>query len=119
MWIIHPSLGAFSVVLASDLSTHLPDPDKVMVRARRTEHLQLLQERCTQLADAEILETAATDYRWRIVVEKADFASALGEIAGEIDYTNVKSCASQNKASVGSGFVAAMSRIWSALYSIQ
>jgi len=119
MWIASPSLGFFSVVLADDLDTGEPDPARLMIRARRREHLVLLQNRCTALADAEIIENAATDYRWRIVVEKDTFASVLAEIANGIDYRNVKSRAHDCESSVGSAFVSALHRIWSVLHGIQ
>ena len=119
MWIQHPDLGAFSIVLADDFNTGQPDPTRLMIRARRREHLQLLQERCGGLAEVEIIETAGTDYRWRLIAEKAAFGNAVAEIVGEIDYRNMKARAQTRETDVGGGFVAALHRIWSVLKAIQ
>ena len=119
MWIQHPELGAISIVLADDLETGEPDPAHLMIRARRREHLRLLQERCGGLARAEIIETVSTDYRWRIVVEKSALATALAEIAQDISYRNVKVEAHANVKTLGEGFLDALHRIWTVLRELQ
>lgn len=120
MWIQHPRLGAFSIVLADNQGTHQPDPNTVMIRARRMEHLRLLQDACPALADAEIIESGPHhDYAWRIIAPKASFVEALGVLGDGLDYRNVKSTAHEAEKRVGDGFVQALHRIWSALHSIQ
>jgi len=119
MWIQHPDLGAFSIVLADDLNTGQPDPTRLMIRARRREHLQLLQERCVELAEVEIIETVGTDYRWRLIVEKAAFGNTIAEIVGEIGYRNMKARAQTRETDVGGAFVTALHRVWSVLKGIQ
>lgn len=116
MWIQHPELGAFSIVLADD-NRGQPDPDLLMIRARRREHLVLLQ--CKGLAGRKIIENAGTDYRWRIIVEKEAFAVAMADLVRQLDYRNVKSRAHREEAKVGKGFVSALHRIWATLHEIQ
>ncbi|MBL4771875.1 MAG: hypothetical protein JKY61_12225 [Planctomycetes bacterium] len=118
MWLCSPDLGFFSIVLADD-DMGQPDPNLLMVRARRKEHLVLLQERCEGLAGAEIIESALTDYRWRLIVKKEAFATAMSEIVMDLDYRNVKSRAHREEAKVGKGFVSALHRVWSVLHEIQ
>lgn len=120
MWIQHPRLGAFSVVLADDQLTHRPDPDLVMIRARRVEHLRLLQAACPSLADCEIIESGPHhDYAFRIIAPKTSFVEALSVLGTGLDYRNVKNTAHKAEAQVGSKFVSALHRIWSALHAIQ
>ena len=120
MWIQHPRLGAFSIVLADDQRTHRPDPSTVMIRARRVEHLLLLQAACPSLADTEIIESGPHhDYAWRVIAPKASFVEALGVLGEGLDSRNVKNTAHEAESRVGHSFVSAMHRIWSALHAIQ
>jgi len=120
MWIQHPRLGAFSIVLADNLDTHQPNPDVVMLRARRVEHLRLLREACPSLADAEIIESGPHhDYFWRIIAPKTSFVEALGVLGKGLDYRNVKDTAHAAEVRVGTQFVQALHRIWSTLNAIQ
>lgn len=120
MWIQHPRLGAFSIVLADNQDTHQPDPDTVMIRARQVEHLRLLQESCPSLADTEIIESGPHhDYAWRIIASKLDFTEALQALGGGLAYRNVKSAAHEAERYVGRGFVDALHRVWGSLRKIQ
>ncbi len=118
MWLCSATLGFFSIVLADDAFGN-PDPNLLMIRARRREHLVLLQERCEGLAGAEIIENTGTDYRWRLIVKKEAFATAMAEIVLDLDVRNVKSRAHREEAKVGKGFVSALHRVWSVLHEIQ
>ncbi|MCB9904487.1 MAG: hypothetical protein H6831_08790 [Planctomycetes bacterium] len=119
MWIQHPEIGALSVVLADNLKTGSPDLSRVMIRARRSEHLQLLRDRCASLADAEVILTEGTNYKWRLIIDKPAFAAALVQLIDEIDYRNVKGRAHAREQEVGSGFVSALHRIWAVLLELQ
>lgn len=94
MWLF-TRYGFFSVVLARKLQngqvTTVPDPERVMIRARRRNHLEMLLKRFPDLGDPEILETCGTDYRYRAVVPHDAFSDVAKTIAAEIDYTNFKS----------------------------
>ena len=120
MWIQHPRLGAFSVVLADDLTTGRPDPTTVMIRARTRRHLELLQAAHPKLAGHEILQSPPQlDYRFRLVCRKEEWAAALSAMALELDYRNVKSAAHAAEDQVGSPFVRALHRVHADLEKIQ
>ena len=54
------------------------DPDRIMVRARVSSHLDELKERFSDLlADCEIKEFAGTDYAFRIFVPKSVWSQVL------------------------------------------
>jgi len=116
MWIQHPKLGAFSIVLADDLATGKPDPDVVMIRARREEHLQLLRAACPSLAVQEIIESPPRhDYAWRIIAPKDGLVEALAALGGGLDYRNVKGAAHDAERLVGRPYVDSLHQIWAAL----
>jgi hypothetical protein len=53
------------------------DPDRIMVRARLRSHLKALKERFPNLlGGCEILETAGTDYAFRLFVPKSAWVPA-------------------------------------------
>ncbi len=58
--------------------------DKLVVRARRKSHLTAL------FPDGKIIETMDRDYRFRIFVDRKEFAALIAEKIANIDYTNFK-----------------------------
>jgi hypothetical protein len=60
------------------------DADRLVIRARRREHLERI------FPDCEILTGLGTDYKYRIFVNKIKFATLLAQRAAEIDYANFK-----------------------------
>ena len=61
------------------------DPSKLMVRARRREALfDILGN------DAEVVESAGADYRWRAFINREAFASMVASRITEIGYVNFK-----------------------------
>jgi hypothetical protein len=120
MWIQHPRLGAFSVVLADDSRTGQPDPQIVMIRARREEHLALLARAYPSLGAYPVLRSSPQhDYPFRLVVPKSIAAGLVSHLLLTLDYRNVKDCAHVAESSVGRGFVQALHVVWSALRRIQ
>lgn len=120
LWIQHPQLGAFSIVLADDLATGAPDPETLMIRARCREHLDLLQLAHPALSEYPVLESDPfLDYRFRLIAPKAVAATALAEVVQAMDYRNVKDCAHRHEAQVGAPFAKALHRIWETLRRIQ
>lgn len=117
MWILSPRLGFLSVVLAdTEPGSRVPDPDRVMVRGRRREHLALLQQRHSQLAGFQIVESPAhCDYRWRMIVPKRLFAEALFDAVMDLSYRNAKGEAHRHAETVGDDYVAALHDVWSRL----
>jgi hypothetical protein len=105
MWIFHPALGHFSVVVPRNQQTGAREQDRLMVRARRREHLELLGEAHPVLSKAKILRSARADYMWRILVPREHFAQAMREMAEQIQFTNVKSEAAMHTDKVGADYV--------------
>ncbi len=120
MWLQHPQLGGFSVVLADDLVTGRPDPDTVMIRARSETHLDLLRRTVPALAQYDAIESGPSlDYPWRLVCPRTIFADAMRELALGLDYRNVKGEAHRNAAQLGHGFVDALHRVHGALARVK
>jgi len=65
--------------------------NKVMVRARRREHLEaILKSVDINPVAAEVEWTPDRDYAYRVVMTKQEFAFLLQTIANEMDYHNFK-----------------------------
>jgi len=121
VWIQHPRVGHLSVVLARRLDEpgQPPDPNKVMVRARKREHLENLKGAVAALRRAEVLEDTLADYRFRIVIPKEDFAVVMQVLATRLDWSNVKAEAAANQSAVGRDFVSALHEVWRIFYDLQ
>lgn len=79
MWLF-TQYGFYSVVAAAD------EDDKYQVRSRVRNDLENLKN-LAQL-DNEILENAATDYRYRLILDGEEWSRALGSLGATIDYAN-------------------------------
>lgn len=88
MWVFSKT-GFFSVVESE------VDPGKVLVRARAREDLVALKKR--YLRDAKIFAVPSSDYAFRMIVWKAEWVSAIVEMAWEIDYPNFKDAVPSRK----------------------
>ena len=98
----------------------IPDPERIMVRARRREHLELLRSRHTSLSESEIIESGpGCDYRWRLIAPKPVVAQALMDELLCVDFKNFKNEAHRNSGKLGEDFVACLHEIWSVLRRIQ
>lgn len=86
MWIC-TRYGFFSIVCAWTKKGN-PSKLKVMIRARKREHLENLLELDPYLG--RILEHVGTDYRYRIIARRKAFAHLLQRLLADIDYTNFK-----------------------------
>jgi hypothetical protein len=91
----------------------------MMVRARVRSHLEALQERFVDLRDAEMIETAHADYRFRIIVSKDAWADAVREMVMEQDYGNFKNAAATAQGNDGDDYVHALHRVWSIMSDLQ
>lgn len=90
MWIM-TKYGFFSIVSAwTDQTDQTPHPDNLMIRARKKDHLENLLDNYSALTDCEILETASTDYKYRIITDKNIASSVLNDLVNSIDYINFK-----------------------------
>lgn len=109
MWLILSRTGFLSVVVPRNQKTGEVEHDRLMVRARKREHLELLRSQHTVLAGKRILRAPDhADYRWRIIVPRSAFAEVMREIVEQLAVTNVKSDAHVHEAETGRDFVSAM-----------
>jgi hypothetical protein len=119
MWIF-TKYGFFSAVCGRQqfgMSAE-PDPNTVMIRARRRTHLENLKKRCSaELGAATIHESQDTDYRYRIVVPKKSFVQVLDSLGQEMAYTNFKSEVGKN--SGDPDYLAALHEVWETMYGLQ
>jgi hypothetical protein len=67
-----------------------PGSDMLKVRARKREHLERL------FPESEITESAGADYRFRVFVDKPEFAAMVANKALTIDYGNFKDSVKEN-----------------------
>lgn len=106
MWIA-TRYGFFSVVCArKSVTSREINPDIVMVRARRRQHLEALIAGVPKLAvPGEIMVTAGTDYPFRLFVSKKKWTDALVELSEDIDYGNFKNEAHKLSDSKYDGFL--------------
>lgn len=119
IWLLS-TVGAYSINCADTApGSGVLDPDTLMVRARRREHLELLQGQCEAIAESPILETPRGDYAFRVVAPKAVVARVVGELVLSVDYPNFKSACAQREAELGPGYGAALHSIWSVLARLQ
>ncbi|MCX6388180.1 MAG: hypothetical protein NTX07_05565 [Solirubrobacterales bacterium] len=106
MWTI-TTRGFYSVV------AHRTIPEAVLVRGRVREDIEALDDLIPNL---EVFEDTAADYRWRAVVQKADWLSALNTMASDVDYDNFKRAVAKEQ---GSERAQAYADVWSVLYRLQ
>ena len=123
MWLF-TQYGFYSAVCArqGDGSHGQPvDPNRIMLRARRREHLDRLLARFTDiLGRVEVHESTATDYRFRIFVDKTDWASVLRDLGDELDYDNFKSAvANRLTGDTDGNYEHALHDVWEVMYGLQ
>lgn len=121
MWVL-TRYGFFSVACARRPDGRT-DSDIVMLRARVRRHLLNLQERFpgTELARTEILCSAGTDYKYRVLVSKAGWASLLSELALEQTWSNFKDEAAKfaRQGRMSGKYVHALHRVWETMFGLQ
>lgn len=109
MWLILSRTGFLSVVVPRNQKTGDVEHDRLMIRARKKKHLELLREQHAVLAGVRILRSPPhADYRWRIIVPRSAFAEIMREVAERLDVTNVKSDAHLHETETGRDFVNAL-----------
>lgn len=107
MWIF-TTLGFFSVV------AHRDDEAALLVRARVRGDLEALRDR--HLAGHDILEWEGSDYRFRLVASRDDWARVAGELGAGIDYANFKDAVAEGQ---GESRARLYSRVWQAMFALQ
>ena len=122
MWLFTKH-GFFSVVCArqGDGKHGQPiDLTRLMIRARVRGHLDALKERCPDhLGPCDIQTSAATDYAFRMFVDKHVWSRVLSELALETDYDNFKSEVARHQGRAGSSYEDALHRVWDVMHRLQ
>jgi len=121
MWVF-TRYGFVSIGCARDKNGNV-HPDTVMIRARMREHLENLRDRFsdTALGNAEILGDTGTDYLYRMIVPKAEWASVLSQLALEQTWPHFKTEASrfERLKSASSRYVDALHQVWWTMAKLQ
>lgn len=124
MWLF-TRYGFFSAVCArqGDGSGQPVDPTRMMVRARRREHLESLLQRFGDRLSVSpaIQESKNADYRYRIFMPKAEWAALLTAITNDVDYDNFKDAAHEqlDGTTAGRAYTHALTDVWDVMYELQ
>ncbi|MEI7688407.1 MAG: hypothetical protein WCL32_25650 [Planctomycetota bacterium] len=122
MWIFTKH-GFFSTVCArkGNGSHGQPvDPDRIMVRARMRSHLEALKKRFPDfLRECEIHESKATDYAFRLFMQKSAWVQVLAALAEETDYDNFKSEVARHQGRAGAAYEHSLHEVWSVMNRLQ
>jgi len=122
MWIF-TRYGFFSAVCAREGTGEHGrpiDPDRIMVRARVQSHLLALKQRFPDLLGrCEIREFSATDYAFRIFVQKSQWTLVLAGLAEDIDYENFKSEVARHQGKDGAAYEQSLHAVWSVMHRLQ
>ena len=96
------------------------DTGRVMVRSRLLGHLEGLKLRVSEdLGGLDIMEKPATDYRYRLFVDKAVWVHVLQFLGDELDYDNFKSKMGRNLNVVGDEYYDAVHDVWDTMERLQ
>jgi hypothetical protein len=121
MWIF-TRYGFVSIACARSEDGEI-DENTLMVRARSRKHLENLRERFpnSELAKAEIMSNAGTDYSFRVIVSKAGWAMIVSELVTEQTWSNFKNEASRfaHKMKSSTTYVHALHQIWEVMFRFQ
>ncbi|MDR6855313.1 hypothetical protein [Variovorax guangxiensis] len=110
MWIFLPGGSFVSVVeKASDVAR-----DTLTVRARAASDLSELRAFLPSMPPIE--RGGGTDYAVRVVVPRAEFAAALGRMAGAIKYANFKDRVAETR---GTGRARVLNTVWTIIRRLQ
>jgi hypothetical protein len=124
MWLF-TKYGFFSIVNADTPDGLATDVNTVMIRARVSQHLKNLQDRFSNtvlaLAGVDIIDSGGTDYRYRIILSKKDWAIILYELAMEQVWGNFKDEVARHAPyeHLHSGYIAAIHDVWSVMLGLQ
>lgn len=118
MWLF-TRYGFFSAACAQKKNGAI-DKDTMMVRSRTKRHLMNLKKRFPALS-TEILADSGTDYRYRMIISKSQWAEVVSEIASEQTWSNFKNEAARFAREDGESpnYVHALHDIWGTMYGVQ
>jgi len=122
MWIFTKH-GFFSAVCARQGNGKHGQPvdlERIMVRARLRSHLESLKLRFPDLiGKCDLLESAGTDYAYRIFVPKSAWVQVLAGLAEEIDYDNFKSEVARHQGKAAIPYEHSLHDVWSVMSKLQ
>jgi hypothetical protein len=107
MWVF-TTIGFYSAVASS--------PGTVMVRARDKTHLEVLIEKHLS-SKPEIITSPNADYRYRIIVPKTDWITAMIGLTTDVDYSNFKD--ETHRIQGQNVYVEALHDVWKTMYRVQ
>ena len=116
MWLF-TIYGFYSIACARNNDGKL-DTDTVMVRARARGHLKNLKDKFPQI-EGEILATKETDYRYRLLMPKAQWLAILQDIGQEQDWSNFKDKVHQSETLCGQDYAKSLHQVWDLMYKLQ
>lgn len=111
MWLF-TRFGFFSVVC------NVHDDKQLIVRGRSLDDMRSLIDRygdTLRRVHADIKTTPDADYRYRLFVQKPNWASVAAQIVGDIDYNNFK----DEVHKVSHERAEAYMDVWSTMYGVQ
>ncbi len=120
MWVFLRE-GFVSVVCArkGDGAPDRPiDKRRLMVRARAKAHLENLRRRFPRLRRYEIMESAHTDYRYRILVPKPVWIETIAALTADLDYGNYKDSVKE-RGETTRAFSDCLHRVWAEMARFQ
>ncbi len=121
MWVF-TRYGFFSIACANGKDGEI-DENTVMIRARSREHLENLRERFsdTHIAAAQILSDKGTDYKFRVIIPKAEWALIISQLATEQTWSNFKNEASRfaRAKHTSNRYINALHDIWRVMADFQ
>lgn len=101
---------------------HRDDTTKLMVRARDYESARNLMLELnealneTKYSEDDIFTEAKSDYKWRIVVDRTDYAMYVAyEVINYVNYDNFKNAATKAR---GKEYHDALMRVWVAMHAL-
>lgn len=95
---------------------HRDNPNALVVRARAEAHLETVNELLdfAGIEAGQIFETLDADYRFRMTIEKEEFAAAMtAYIFKELTYPNFKGSVLDQR------YHDALLRVWTTMYTLQ
>lgn len=91
-----------------------------MVRARVRAYLDALKQHFPdQLGACEVHSTKASDYAFRLFVDKRAWTQVVTALADDIDYDNFKAAVERHQGRAGDEYVQALHDVWSVMYEMQ
>jgi len=114
MWVFTKH-GFMSAVQTSN------DDQKIMVRSRDKTHLDSLIREYDLMADSaepvQVIESPDSDYRFRIILSRNDWANLITVLACDVDYPNFKNEVYRLQGQ--SAYEHALHKIWEIMYRTQ